>query len=209
MKKVIKRIAIFLGVFFVLILIGRQVIKSQMGNESLQFLDNMIKKRVGMDVEVRQDDFMNVNSITSSNDSISLDTTIVPFREIGASLGDLGKRNNTLMLFTGVTIFDANGDGRLDLFVPHRGRPIAKAVDENNVLQPTTTVKPKPCALFLNQGNDAQGDPIFKSVQELLEGGSDNGSRAELLFENKYTPRNSVKRGRLWSRTAGQSRYCL
>ena len=90
------------------------------------------------------------------------------FKEIGATLGDLGLRNNTVVIFNGVTIFDANGDGRLDLFLPHSGRPFAKEQDDSFVLNAEKNVKAKPCALFLNQGNNAAGEPVFVAVQDLM-----------------------------------------
>ncbi|MEM7368562.1 MAG: VCBS repeat-containing protein [Bacteroidota bacterium] len=195
MKRPLKITLIILASLSLLIIAGGQLIQYKMGEEGLQFAINLVKKRLGMEVQVRQDDFMLVAETETAtlSDSIRLDKSIIPFKEIGATLGTLGKRNNMLFLYNGVTIFDANGDGKLDLFLPHSGRPIVKTEDDNHVLDPTTLVDPKPCALYINQGNNAAGDPIFTSVQDLLlQTNNQQLVREELMFENKYLPRESI-----------------
>ena len=194
MNRYVRFFLIFLGLLFVLGVAARIYIRAEMGEDGWTFVTSMAKKRLGMEVEVRQDEFSSTAAVAELlPDSIEVDEQIVPFREIGATLGELGLRNNTVIIFNGVTIFDANGDGRLDLFVAHSGRPLAKVQDANYVLDTETTVPAKPCALFLNQGNNAQGDPIFTAVQDLLQQ-RNNGKRVreELLFENKYRPRRSI-----------------
>lgn len=114
--------------------------------------------------------------------------SIKPFREIGKSLGLRGK--NFDLFPEGVTVFDANNDGLLDIYLPHNGRPFPKAT-EKSVL----TYKPVPSlpnTLYLNQGNDSNGDPVFLPMQELA---SKNKKyvKEELLIENKYIPRKSLK----------------
>lgn len=194
MSKFLKIILILIVSLGLLTLCGRQMIKAKMGNDSLNILDNVIQSRLGIKAENRQDDFINAELSQSSTAKITLDSAIIPFREIGKTLGDLGRKNSGLDALSGGNIFDANGDGKLDLFLAHTGRSINKAENEDHVLDPTTPVKAKPCALFLNQGNDENGDPIFKSVQELLSS-KNNGKlvKEELLFENKYRPRTSIE----------------
>lgn len=115
---------------------------------------------------------------------------VVPFREIGERLGRRSQGNDFFSM-RGVTIFDANGDNRPDLFFPHPQRTIAKQVTEDNILT-DRKVKALPCALFLNQGNDRNGDPIFSSVQDLIAQGNRQYVREELLIEGKYQPRSRI-----------------
>ena len=80
----------------------------------------------------------------------------------------------------------------MDLFLPQSGQTVGFTT-EKNVL----TEKPlpqKPCVLYLNQGNDADGNPILVSIRRARSArGNDKNVRAELLIENKYQPRESVK----------------
>ncbi|MEA3292226.1 MAG: CRTAC1 family protein [Pseudomonadota bacterium] len=123
-------------------------------------------------------------------EKIKLDSARVPFRQIGAALGDRALSNH-FYLPRGGALFDANGDGRLDLYLPHSGRPVAKTTDEHRVLL-DRRVPAKPGVLYLNQGNDEAGNPRFMSVQDLLGAGNGQHEREELLIENKYRPRESV-----------------
>ena len=115
---------------------------------------------------------------------------IRPFREIGASLGERALHHNNFA-FSGAVIFDANGDGRLDLYLPHSGRPVPMATSEEKVLT-RERVPALPNTLFLNQGNDASGAPVLVSVQDLAATGDRAHLRAELLIEDKYEPRDSL-----------------
>ncbi|MCU1280179.1 MAG: hypothetical protein JWM53_3725, partial [bacterium] len=122
--------------------------------------------------------------------AVALDKRFRPFNEIG---GKLGPRAGGDQIFRtrGAVIADFNGDGRMDLFLPQSGQTVGFTT-EKNVL----TDKPlpqKPCVLYLNQGNDADGNPILVSVQDLEARGNDKNVRAELLIENKYKPRSSIK----------------
>ena len=100
-------------------------------------------------------------------------------------------RRRSDVVLRGGTVFDANGDGRLDLFLPYAQRTFGKQTTENGLL--TDEDMPAwPNVLFLNQGNDEKGDPIFVSVQELLANGNKQLEKEELLIEGKYQPRNSV-----------------
>jgi hypothetical protein len=120
---------------------------------------------------------------------IVLDKKYAPFEEIGARLGDRAK-GNQIFRTRGVVVADLNGDGRLDLFFPQAGQTVGFTT-ENKML----TQKPlpqKPCALYLNQGNDEKGDPIFVAIEDLEAKGNDKHVREELLVENKYRPRVAV-----------------
>ena len=87
-----------------------------------------------------------------------------PFAEIGAKLGARAT-GDQIFRTRGAVIADFNGDGKMDLFLPQSGQTVGFTT-EKNVL----TEKPlpqKPCALYLNQGNDADGNPILVSIEEL------------------------------------------
>ena len=125
-----------------------------------------------------------------SERAITLDPRLKPFREIGAKLGARAG-GNQIFRTRGAVIADFNGDGKMDLFLPQSGQTVGQ-VTEKNVL----TDKPlpnKPCVLYLNQGNDADGNPILVAIQDLEARGNQKNVRAELLIENKYKPRESVK----------------
>jgi len=125
-----------------------------------------------------------------SERAIALDKRYRPFHEIGGKLGARAA-GNQIFRTRGAVIADFNGDGKMDLFLPQSGQTVGFTT-EKNVL----TEKPlpqKPCVLYLNQGNDADGNPILVSIQDLEARGNQKNVRAELLFENKYKPRESIK----------------
>jgi hypothetical protein len=125
-----------------------------------------------------------------SERAITLDKRYRPFAEIGKSLGARAG-GDQIFRTRGAVIADFNGDGKMDLFLPQSGQTVGTTT-EKNVL----TDKPlpqKPCVLYLNQGNDANGDPILVSIQDLEARGNARNVRAELMIENKYKPRDSVK----------------
>ena len=159
------------------ITVGVDLLLQRMNFRDDPFAESTIASTAGDQVEIQPD-------------AITLTSVIKPFAQIGDRLGDraTGSEFNSLR---GVTVFDANGDNLPDLYFPHSGRPITKSVDANNVLS-DELMPAKPNALFLNQGNDDEGNPIFSSVQDLLEKGNGQNQREELLIEGKYKPRNSV-----------------
>jgi hypothetical protein len=129
---------------------------------------------------------------TSVDDSrpIQLDASFAPFREIGERLGPRAS-GNQIFRTRGAVIADFNGDGKLDLFLPQSGQTVGYKTDAKKVLT-QTPLERKPCVLYLNQGNDAQGNPILKSIQDLEKAGNGRLVREELLIENKYKPRESA-----------------
>lgn len=123
--------------------------------------------------------------------AVVLDDSIVPFTDIGSTLGPRAQFNN-MYIGSGVVLFDANGDGRLDMYLVHSGRPRTKQTDASGVLSDKLSPA-KPGTLFLNMGNDDNGRPIFTSVED-LEAKANNKKmvKEELLIENKYRPRESL-----------------
>jgi hypothetical protein len=171
-------------------------LEKELGGSELHIIGVVLRKRLGIlpDTEdtlterVRQTAFS--ESAPASDQKIQLDESIVPFTNIGASLGDRGKTNNFLQ-GNGAVIFDANGDGRLDLYVVHSGRPAPKKTVDH-ILQQNEHVPAKPCTLFLNMGNDENGRPILTAVQDLIAKGNKTRVLEELISENKYRPRSSI-----------------
>jgi len=121
---------------------------------------------------------------------VELDKSFVPFKEIGSSLGPRAS-GNQIFRTRGAVIADFNGDGKMDLFLPQSGETVGFTTDEKKVLTQTPLPR-KPCVLYLNQGNDAQGNPILTSIEELEAEGNGKLVRDELLIENKYEPRARV-----------------
>jgi len=121
---------------------------------------------------------------------IVLDAKYAPFEEIGARLGPRAK-GNQIFRTRGVVVADLNGDGRLDLFFPQGGQTVGFTTENKMLTQ--TPLPQKPCALFLNQGNDDNGDPIFAAIEDLeAKAGNTQHLREELLVENKYRPRAAL-----------------
>lgn len=198
MKKPAKILSITLAVLVAIVAIAWWPVKSylinQYGEMALDGAKDLIMIRLGLKEEWREP-FAVVEEEAAAQPPIELDGNIVPFRQIGHKLGERAiDRNYSIM--RGGTVFDANGDGRLDLYLTGNQRPFGKQTTEEGLL--TDQAMPAhPNVLFLNQGNDADGDPVFVSIQELLKTGNRTNSRDELLIENKYVPRDSVEQDEL------------
>jgi hypothetical protein len=89
----------------------------------------------------------------------------------------------------GIAVFDANGDGRLDVYLVHDGRNWTRPTDENGVLSDEPRCQRN--ILYLNQGNDTHGRPIFARIDELAKR-NDTFVREELLVEGYLYPRENV-----------------
>ena len=120
----------------------------------------------------------------------ALASDAVPFEEIEPFDSDAHTWSNKMSVFggNGQCIFDANGDGRLDIYFCHDGQNWTRACDENAVLydEPRFTSN----VLYLNQGNDEQGHPIYAQVGELAKA-NDQYVEEELLVEGYLFPRKT------------------
>ncbi|MEO1714206.1 MAG: VCBS repeat-containing protein, partial [Bacteroidota bacterium] len=185
----ITRLVVFLGLgLIVLVVGGRFAIKTFAGEDALNIASGFIQQAFGGEVP---DYAPSTELFTPVRTEIELDETIKPFKQIGERLGD-GATGNNFVTMRGVAVFDANGDGLMDLYFPQYGRLTSKKNDENHVLQPSESNEAKPSMLYLNMGNDENGEPIYKSVPDLMrEKGDLTNAQAELLTENKYVPRTS------------------
>jgi hypothetical protein len=193
MKKVVSW---FLVVAAVLALgrYGRDQAIDKYGESDLRILGILLLQRFHL-MPVALDSGAEARRVAMATDvhderPIVLDSRFAPFQEIGASLGPRAS-GNQIFRTRGAVIADFNGDGKMDLFLPQSGQTVGFKTDAKKVLT-QTPLERKPCVLYLNQGNDAQGNPIFKSIEELEEHGNATHVRDELLIENKYKPRESV-----------------
>ncbi len=91
---------------------------------------------------------------------------------------------------TGVLVFDANGDSRLDVYFCRNGNSWVRPTDENAVL--LDEPYPQYNSLYMNMGNDGEGNPIYEQAKNLAAI-NDTYVQEELLVENYLFPRKSVK----------------
>ncbi len=192
MKKRTKRILITLPLILIaVVFLLLQVVRMKGGEDAITVGKGIIKQALGMEVSLENE--RGESAAKNFEGEIVIDESIQGFKNIGHTLGELGLNDNVITI-KNVATFDANGDGLQDIFIPHSGRPTGRPNDENGILNTEARLPAKPCALFLNQGNDENGDPIFKSVQELMEKKSNQKLiTQELLIENKYEPRTSLE----------------
>jgi|GEM_PF-2426486 len=90
----------------------------------------------------------------------------------------------------GILVFDANGDGLLDVYFCQDGQNWTRPTNANAVLEDKPRFQHN--GLYLNQGNNSDGSPIFKQISELCRTNNTN-TKAELLVEDFLYPRSSVK----------------
>lgn len=114
-----------------------------------------------------------------------------PFEEVELFDDDAKAWNNVFDGYatSGILVFDANNDDLPDVYLSQNGDNWTRPTDENGVL------KKKPRSqtnvLYLNQGNDSNGNPIYKQVKDLAAA-NDTYIKEELLIENLLYPRESL-----------------
>ncbi|MFI5291175.1 MAG: FG-GAP repeat domain-containing protein, partial [Polyangia bacterium] len=195
-----RRVAVA-GVVLALLVVGARLTRSwainRFGESDLHILRILLMQRFHLapidldEQEAAAEQKVALKSDVQDERPIALDSKVAPFAEIGASLGERAL-GNQIFRTRGAVIADFNGDGRLDLFLPQSGQTVGFTTDAHKVLTQNPLPK-KPCVLYLNQGNDQDGHPILKSVEELEETGNGKNLEGELLIENKYKPRKSLK----------------
>ena len=112
-----------------------------------------------------------------------------PFREVDV-FGDGAKDWANFFdgyAAAGVLVFDANGDGRPDVYICRNGNSWVRPTDENGVIQ--NEPHPQYNTLYINMGNDKNGNPIFKEAAELAAEKGGKYVKEELLIENYLFPR--------------------
>ena len=113
-----------------------------------------------------------------------------PMREIDPFDEDARNWSSIFGLFhSGLAVFDANGDGLLDVYFCQDGQNWARPTDADGALLDRPRAQHN--ALYLNQGNDPQGNPRFAQVSRLVEA-SPSYARQELLVENFLFPRGAT-----------------
>ncbi len=124
-----------------------------------------------------------------------------PMQEIQA-FDDDAKNWSTMFgaYHSGLTVFDANQDGLPDVYFCQDGRNWARPTNENAVLADEPRYQHN--GLYLNQGNDGLGHPVFLQVKELVKK-NNTFVKEELLVENYLFPREkSSDSEKKWARQA-------
>ncbi len=115
---------------------------------------------------------------------------VVPLVEVDAFDDDAKDWSNLFSLFGGAfAVFDANGDGRLDVYFCQDGQNWTRPTDADGIL--LDEPRRQHNALYLNQGNNPDGSPIFTQVSELVAA-NDTYVGAELLVEDSLFPRQAA-----------------
>ena len=90
---------------------------------------------------------------------------------------------------SGLVVFDANSDGRLDLYFCQDGQNWTRPTDTAGVLQDQPVFQHN--GLYLNMGNTTKGVPRFIQISELVRS-NDTYVAEELVVENFLFPRQSA-----------------
>ncbi len=127
---------------------------------------------------------------TEVDDSFKELEPVQPMREIDPFDEDAKSWSNFFSQFSaGMVIFDANGDGRLDIYLCQDGRNWTRPSDEKGILM--TTPRHQHNCLYLNQGNNEQGYPRFTQVSQLTTR-NETYQQEEMLIEECLYPRSST-----------------
>lgn len=133
---------------------------------------------------------LNATAMARAERDLSL-ANVEPFREIECFDDDAKSWSNIFCMMDGdgVLAFDANGDGRIDVYTVQDGQNWTRPCDADGVLLDKPRFQSN--MLYLNQGNDEKGDPVFKSVKELTKANATHQAD-ELLIEDYLFPRQSA-----------------
>ncbi len=114
-----------------------------------------------------------------------------PFAEVDGFDQDAWCWSNQFSQYgaAGTLVFDANGDGRLDVYFCQDGQNWTRPTDSRGVLLDTPRYQHN--GLYINLGNDADGRPRFKQVAELARA-NDTFVEQELLVEDYLFARRSA-----------------
>lgn len=170
-----------------LVLIGNAVfvhlVRTTVYERKLTFIDD-----TPLDV-LRQ---LKRQSCTPDDDSFAQLERPSPFIRVDAFGEDSYCWSNQFSQYgaAGVLIFDANGDGRPDVYFCQDGQNWTRPTDERGVLLDQPRYQRN--GLFLNMGQNENGHPVFKQVSELAEA-NDEFVEQELLVEDYLFPRSSAQ----------------
>ena len=152
------------------------------------------ERELGFNVETLeavQSDAADWNRESSTDASFATLEAPRSFDEVDVLDADAHSWSTMSSLFggAGATIFDANGDGRLDIYLTHDGQNWVRPTDEDAVLMDSPRYTAN--GLYLNQGNRPDGSPIFTQISELVKD-NDTEVAAELLVEDYLFPRQTA-----------------
>lgn len=121
------------------------------------------------------------------NKALKSSEKLQAFVEVDAFDEDAKSWSNIFSHYSiGALTFDANGDGKIDVYLCQDGDNWTRATNDRGVLND----KPRyQCnTLYMNQGNNKDGHPIFKQIKHLVKQNS-TYVKEELLVENYLFPR--------------------
>ncbi len=112
-----------------------------------------------------------------------------PFREIDAFDRDALDWSNFFDGYAtqGILVFDANGDGRLDVYLTHNNNTWTRPTDEDSVLLDKPYISGN--GLYLNLGNGSDGLPTFRQIKDLVRM-TPAYAAEELVIEDFLYPRD-------------------
>ena len=147
---------------------------------------------ISLDHNSEEGDTNLFNPLNSERDKvIEALNPIKPMREIDV-FDDDAKNWSTIFgsFHNGLTVFDANGDGKLDVYFCQDGQNWTRPTDEEGVL--LNEPRHQHNVLYINQGNDKKGIPRFIQAKDLARE-NDSFIIEELLIENYLFPREKLK----------------
>jgi len=119
----------------------------------------------------------------------SVDEDTRPMREVEVFDDEAHNWSHYDSLYaTGALLVDVNGDGRLDAYFCQDGENWVRDSDERGVLRDKPRLQRN--VLYMNQGNDEEGNPKFIRADILAEA-NERFTEEELLVENYLVPRKS------------------
>ncbi len=124
----------------------------------------------------------------TKDDSFAVLDKVQPFKKVELLDDDAKTWSDMFVQYggAGVLTFDANGDDKQDIYIVHSGQNWLQATDEYGILSDKKLIQHN--VLYLNQGNNAQGEPVFKKVQDLVRQ-NETYVKEELLIEDLLFPR--------------------
>ncbi len=157
---------------------------SRMVNVSIEFgseLDEQLSQRA-----IRQ----RLDQQSIDHGDLTARPQVEPFREVDLFDDDAKDWSNLFdgYFAAGALVFDANGDDRLDVYLTHNNATWTRPTDEDGVLLREPRIRGN--GLYLNQGSDPEGQPIFTRIDKIATG-NDTYAAEELVVENYLFPRQS------------------
>ncbi len=160
----------------------------RLSNITVEFENGIDKPKISENVFQQ----ISSNSTNSSNTVLDQIPESIPFSEVDIFDEDAKDWSSFFDNYstTGALVFDANNDGYLDVYLTHHNDTWVRPTNEEAIIQSTPHITGN--GLYIHQGNDEKGTPIFKQVEELTQN-NQTFVREELLIEDYLFPRNSLE----------------